>query len=109
MKTKKFKTKTCCKKLIYALIIAVSLAIVLLAIKFSISFIEKRRAEKCVLQQITCCPCEMGGKQECMTEGQAKIIQGELAKECQKDRVCIAMYACENITCVYEGRICKRK
>lgn len=109
MKIKRSKTKTCCKKLIYVLIIAISLAVVLLAVKFSIDFIEKRAAEKCVLQQVTCCPCEMGGKQECMTNEQAGIIQEKLAAECQKDRVCIAMYACEDIKCGYESEVCKRK
>jgi hypothetical protein len=109
MKTKKSKTKTCCEKLIYALIIAVLLAVVLLAVKLSINLSKRTSLEKCVLQQVTCCPCEMGGKQECMTEEQANLMQEKLAGECQKDRVCIAMYACENIECKYEDGVCKRK
>ena len=34
--------------------------------------------EECVKQQVTCCPCSMGGKEECMTQKQAEAMKEKL-------------------------------
>jgi len=58
-----------------------------------------RRDKDCVKQQITCCGCNMGGKEKCMTKGEAKEWQEKLNKECEEGRLCIAMYACQESVC----------
>lgn len=69
---------------------------------------EINQQNKCVLQTTTCCGCEMGGRQECMTEEEAKITQEKLEKECPKDLICIAVYACENVSCEYKNEKCQK-
>ena len=51
----------------------------------------------CVKQQTTCCSCEMGGQEECMSQAEALKKQEDLAK-CP-NAVCIAMYACQDFKC----------
>ena len=53
--------------------------------------------EDCVLQQVTCCPCNMGGKVECMTKKEAEKWREKL-RNCGKV-MCIALYNCKNISC----------
>jgi hypothetical protein len=48
----------------------------------------------CVKQQVTCCPCSMGGRQECMSKSKAKEIQEQLGRECREDIICPAVYRC---------------
>ena len=95
------------KKALYALILILALIGISVALKVTLKILEKDKGI-CVLQQTTCCSCSMGGKQECMTADEAKIMQEKLAKECKKDMMCIAMFNCENITCVYKDEKCQK-
>lgn len=57
----------------------------------------------CVKVQLTCCPCEIGGKEDCVSRGLASIYHEKL-QDCppQEELVCPAIYNCEieNCTCV---------
>ncbi|MEM3405716.1 MAG: hypothetical protein QW117_01945 [Candidatus Pacearchaeota archaeon] len=62
--------------------------------------------EDCILQQISCCSCNMGGEQKCINKEEAKKIQEEL-KKCSKDIMCIALYNCKDIECKCIEGYCK--
>jgi len=62
----------------------------------------------CVIQQVGCCPCSMGGEETCMTKSQSLKKQEELAK-CSKGIMCIALYACQNISCQCANGTCQNK
>jgi len=68
--------------------------------------ISKEQNVTCVNQQTTCCPCSMGGKEECMIKEEAIRMQGKLERECGKGIVCVAMYACEDFVCEYKNNTC---
>lgn len=57
----------------------------------------------CVKIQLTCCPCNMGGQEDCVPKGLASLYQEKL-KDClpAEKLVCPAQYNCEigNCTCV---------
>jgi len=88
------------KKLFFAIILLAVLIVILLVI---IRIKERQEAackidNDCVKQRVTCCPCNMGGREECMTKGEAKLQEEEL-KECQEGLMCIAVYNCQNTEC----------
>ena len=60
----------------------------------------------CVKQQVTCCGCSMGGREECMTKFEATIWKEKLARECKEDVMCIALYNCKDTECKCEGGKC---
>ncbi|MBU1136709.1 MAG: hypothetical protein ABIG37_03700 [Nanoarchaeota archaeon] len=62
----------------------------------------------CVLQETTCCPCNMGGKQECMSKDNSENWKEKL-KECDKNIMCIAVYNCKEIECGCSFGKCKEK
>ena len=62
----------------------------------------------CILQQTTCCSCNMGGTSACMSRENASFYQKELQK-CQEDIICIAMYNCEFETCECKESKCVGK
>ncbi len=57
----------------------------------------------CVKVQLTCCPCNMGGQEDCVPRVIASLYKEKL-KDCPpaEELVCPAMYNCkiENCTCV---------
>jgi hypothetical protein len=73
-----------------------------LAILLSETQEEKSGCKKdsdCIVQQVTCCPCSMGGKEECMSKTNASYWKEKLAEECEEDIVCPAVYRCMGIEC----------
>jgi len=52
----------------------------------------------CVKQQVTCCSCNMGGREECMAKKEAKEWKDRLSKNCG-EVLCTALYACKNTEC----------
>lgn len=76
--------------------------------ELSVEEIEKEYNITCVKQQTTCCSCEMGGEEECMTEQEAAETQARLERECKKDIVCIALYACEDFECKCINGTCQK-
>jgi len=60
---------------------------------------ECRFDSDCVKQQITCCSCNMGGEERCMTKQEAKEWQEKLARDCKEKRLCIALYNCKDTVC----------
>lgn len=45
----------------------------------------------CVKVQTTCCPCSMGGKEECANKAHSDSLK---PRNCRKDIACVALYAC---------------
>ncbi len=85
-------------------IIFITLAILFLAIGLFITFnisdenSECSKDSECVLQQVSCCPCSMGGIEKCIPKEKVSFYQEKL-KNCPKDIVCPAVYNCRNISC----------
>jgi hypothetical protein len=66
---------------------------------------ECTRDEQCVKQQVTCCSCNMGGEEKCMTKQEVGEWQEKLARECKENRLCTALYNCKDTSCkCVEGR-----
>ncbi len=82
--------------------------LILLAVLFSLiltfSLLNKSK-EKCVKQQVTCCPCQMGGEERCMLESEAKIWREKL-ENCSENLFCLAVYNCKATKCKYENGKC---
>lgn len=59
--------------------------------------------QDCIKVQITCCPCNMGGTEQCVSRLMAEVYEDKL-KECppQEKLICTALYNCEieNCACV---------
>ncbi|MGB9707731.1 MAG: hypothetical protein ACPLXC_00130 [Candidatus Pacearchaeota archaeon] len=57
----------------------------------------------CVKVQITCCPCNSGGTEQCVPRGLASVYEDKL-KDCppQNQLICTALYNCKisNCTCI---------
>lgn len=92
------------KKVLVAIIILAVILVVLLIWLRNQKNQEKVECKSdgdCVLQQTTCCSCNMGGKQECMSRQNASLKQEEL-KSCEANIVCPAVYNCmaEKCSCV---------
>lgn len=62
----------------------------------------------CVLQQTTCCSCNMGGNEECMSKKEAEAIEKELKQECSSNLYCIALYNCKIKSCKCVNGKCVR-
>lgn len=59
----------------------------------------------CVQVQTTCCPCNNGGKQECMANSKAKEYEEKL-KNCQEDIICLSVYNCKRAECSCKENKC---
>lgn len=92
------------KKVVLGVVSLLIIAIVLWAVFFSIGLFKRdeiregnrivcEKDAECVKVQTTCCPCNMGGKEACVTSAEAEVIKKSL-ENCPKDAVCMAMYAC---------------
>jgi len=53
----------------------------------------------CVMQQVTCCSCEMGGEEICMSRANATYWARRLADKCGDYTICPAVYNCKNVSC----------
>lgn len=62
---------------------------------------------ECVKVQTTCCPCSMGGEEDCVSYEKAKEIEKEL--EGCDDTFCIALYNCQDFRCGCEEGLCVKK
>ncbi len=57
----------------------------------------------CVKTQVTCCPCNMGGREQCIPFMLSSLYRDKLKKCPSEDQlVCAAIYNCEikNCSCV---------
>jgi hypothetical protein len=87
------------------------IAVILLAAVMFISGIngceqtisECQSDNDCAKVQTTCCPCSMGGNEECVLKSNLTDYQ----PNCQKTPICAAMFNCKNITCACEDKKCK--
>ena len=70
--------------------------------------IECYSAEDCVKIQVTCCPCNMGGKEKCVPRDKVNLYKDKL-KQCPKDLTCIALFNCKNFECKCENNKCIEK
>lgn len=59
--------------------------------------------EDCVKVQLTCCPCNSGGTEQCVPKALATVYEDRM-KDCppQNELLCTALYNCKisNCTCV---------
>lgn len=65
--------------------------------------------DDCVKVQTTCCSCNMGGQELCMSKVMASIYKQKLEQECPKDEplICPAVYNCQIEKCVCVRGVCK--
>lgn len=82
---------------------AIILILILLAILISGQSCEQRECytnQDCVKVQITCCPCNNGGTEQCVSRLMAKVYEDKL-KNCppQEKLICPAVYNCKNKNC----------
>jgi hypothetical protein len=89
------------------LIIAVNNSIIKLPIENVVNETCQSDSD-CIIQQVGCCPCSMGGEETCMTKSASLKKQEELAK-CSKGIMCLALYACQNISCQCANGTCQNK
>jgi putative hemolysin len=87
-------------------LLAILVILVILSIRLQGENSECKINEDCVLQQTTCCSCNMGGDEECMTKQKAEETQARLDKECSVDIMCVAMYNCNVNKCECENGNC---
>jgi hypothetical protein len=60
---------------------------------------------ECIKVQTTCCPCNMGGKEECVLKDKADEYKIN-PSECSENLVCAAMYNCQIESCEYVDGKC---
>jgi len=96
------KIKIIYSKRILAFIILLVILIFGLAVLIPKQEVEEGKCKvdsDCIKQQVTCCSCNMGGEERCMTKQEAKEWQDKLAEECKEKRLCIALYNCKDTIC----------
>lgn len=99
------------KKILFVIIVLLIILFLLI-----ICFLNKKQAEvavkecfsdsDCVKQRVTCCPCQMGGKEICMSEQNATYWKTNLIQECSQDSGCIAQYNCNDAGCACKNGKC---
>ena len=60
----------------------------------------------CVKQETTCCSCEMGGEEACMTKENAKIYQQQLEEKCEENGFCMTVFNCKIKKCICQEGKC---
>lgn len=60
----------------------------------------------CVKQQLTCCSCNMGGQEACVTKQNATLIEQKLTSSCDEGILCTALYNCKITACKCEKGKC---
>lgn len=100
------------KPLIYKILLSVTivLSLVLAGCKVPLKEVpedvrECIRDSDCIKVQLTCCPCEAGGKEECVSMA-AKPIYDKLISECSPNVICPQVYNCEIKKCVCKENKC---
>ncbi len=63
----------------------------------------------CVKVQTTCCSCNMGGEEKCVSSSEVEFYKEKLKKECVEQMLCPAFFACHINSCVCEKGICTEK
>jgi len=89
---------------ISTILIFLLLALVLIAVsgqKGCESLPECYSDTDCVKVQTTCCPCNMGGVEQCLPSSMASIYKDRLNNSCppQEQLVCTALYNCKETKC----------
>lgn len=67
---------------------------------------ECNKDSDCVKVQMGCCPCNMGGKEECVVGSESERYT-DLLRNCSKQIICTAMYACNIESCVCVNNKCQ--
>ena len=94
------------KKIFFALLILLLISIIIFILVSQKTVVgECQKDADCVLQQISCCPCEMGGEEACMSRENA-IYSEQKLRECPENIVCIALYNCKIKACKCEEGKC---
>ena len=93
------------KEVIIIAVIVVALVVIVTLTSKRGEGLECRYDSDCVKVRTTCCPCNMGGEEQCVAKSEEGFYQNKLKEECTGNNVCIALYACviESCGCV-EGK-----
>ena len=93
------------KIILIVIILIISLGIIYSYInKDTNEFKECQTDSDCIKVQTTCCSCNMGGKEMCVSKKEVGFYEKQL-ENCSKDSACIALYACDIKSCgCIEGR-----
>ncbi|MEM1535587.1 MAG: hypothetical protein QXQ82_00100 [Candidatus Pacearchaeota archaeon] len=101
------------KKAIYKLILALLLFLILALNGCKVPLKEEPEDVReciydtdCTKVQLSCCPCNMGGEEQCVSIA-AKPIYDKLLAECSPNVVCIQVYNCNIEKCVCKNNKCK--
>ena len=86
------------KKGLVGLIVVI---VVLLVVGF-FWFVAEWNSEdvECVKVQTSCCPCSMGGSEECVLASEFEEYE-EALSECEEGLLCAAVYSCVIESCGY--------
>ena len=102
------KIKVSHNKALFYLIIPVFvlllISIVLLNYSRKINSLECKTDSDCIKQRVSCCSCQMGGKEACMSKQKASLYEQKI-KNCE-GIFCIAMYNCKDTTCLCKQGKC---
>lgn len=60
----------------------------------------------CMKVQLSCCPCEMSGQEQCVSIA-AKPIYDKLLAECSPNVICPQVYNCNIEKCICKKNKCK--
>jgi len=60
----------------------------------------------CVIVQTSCCPCEMGGQEVCVSESNQYLFEEKL-ELCNEDLYCPAVYNCLINSCICNNGKCE--
>ena len=67
---------------------------------------ECKKDSDCIKMQTGCCPCNMGGKEICVSSSESKKYL-DLLRNCDKKIICTAMYACSIKSCICVNNKCQ--
>ena len=103
---KKIKRMYNRKILVVSLCLITLIAVLIFVSKFEGDSLICKKDSNCVMQQVTCCSCNMGGKEKCMSKSEAKTWQEKLNNECEEGILCIALYNCKDVVCECLNKNC---
>ena len=92
------------RKIAITAIVFVSVLVLLVVTFLSFKFKEPEKIKECVVDsdcvkvQVTCCPCSMGGKEECVSKDKVSFYKKKL-EQCPKNIVCTMTYNCNISKC----------
>ena len=84
------------------LIVAIVVLVILFVTGFFWFIVGNNSEEEvsCIKIQTSCCPCNMGGQEKCVSETEVDKYKINLS-DCPEHQSCIAMFNCQIESCEY--------